>query len=1307
LKTMNFFYDGRNDAWVTAGDLSGATTTVYEPDGSSRSNDSAFSYDEYGSVISATDAEGATSTVTYKAPDYAFEASRTVTITKGKPVGAATVLTSRFWYDARGNLVDNITPNGRWLHFAYDAYGRVTEVSGSLPDRPRRDRLPGSDTDRFVLQTISYNDISSTGSPISVVNRSYYGTGPADYLERKTFYDGLGRVLQGKRRWGSRWSTVIFRYNAIGQVLQETLPFVTQEDTFTLLDFSRAADHGVAIKIAAYDSKYRPTYSAVQTSIAGLPRAYEISARHGTWDLEVQVFDPAIRRKLRAVYDAHGRLEMVEEKDGDTVMASSNYTYNLLDHMTSYSGPNGNTTTISNNSIGLLRTVIDPDRSNCAVPQNCSLVYEYDRLGRLIQSSDAKRQTVTASLDELGRTYAVTFADSQCPSGKAAGACSYVDDDASYSYDDPLSGLGLLSRAVKGTSTSKYFYDSWDRLVRDDAIVNGLQYSTRFEYDFLGRLIRIEYPRGDGSAASSFGSCRSGLNAGVGVGSCVGSCGGFSSDCSCDDSCVERNDCCRDKREACGGTSQYSPSCGGISQDGCSCLPNCDSDVLYPCCSDVAEVCDLFVDAVEYKYTSFGPVESVRWITDDSTAAPSQTVVEQISYDVMFRPTRIIWNANSGLVTDYVYNTTTPFGYQLLELLRTRDRNGRAIRAIRYGYDASGNRALVEDLTTTTKKAYHYDYANRLVREDVTTAQAIVSTGYEYDAAGNLQRKYNFSNPAAPEEVYTYGVVPPGSGTFAGPHAVGRIEYKDSAVTYWSRDYTYDENGNMMFASTSAGSNTYKYNFDGRMTYASVDGAGAAGTWGSTELHYNAMGYRDFRKDVADDGLGGKQITTRHYFGDIFEVFTDPAGYRWNERYILLDGRRIAYISDRYQGEVHILHADVQGSVRTATEGDAAQGPSLTRSYDVYGTQDAESGVLTNLAYGYAGEEHDITGLLQLGVRHYDPTVRRMMQPDNIVPNIYDPQSLNPYSYAYNNPVLFTDPTGYQGEPTSPDSDTTDGSYNYGIDTNGDGVPENSYMGFADGAHITADAGVGGAQPSGGGSASTGGTYGGAPGQVTGSGSGGGPPSSNKGTWSPGTPPPGIKYAENMSVIDDNYLADPFTGLPIPRPGSAADRPEPAAYRQGSKNDFDYGRPEKDSRGYRMQDYVRPQPDTLSKYEQDVILKTWKQINSNWISALLVCSSDGSIEDQAIRAAAGVSITGLGAIGAAAATGLSPYGGTSSPGGWKQLGDRTMASTAASVAIKSNAGRGVVDSSNVSAETIRAVERYDRAELRDSRSIRE
>jgi RHS repeat-associated protein len=66
------------------------------------------------------------------------------------------------------------------------------------------------------------------------------------------------------------------------------------------------------------------------------------------------------------------------------------------------------------------------------------------------------------------------------------------------------------------------------------------------------------------------------------------------------------------------------------------------------------------------------------------------------------------------------------------------------------------------------------------------------------------------------------------------------------------------------------------------------------------------------------------------------------------------------------------------------------------------------------VSWGYTGEHWDANvGLLYLRARWYDPTVGRLTQADRIVPNPLNSQAWNRYAYGLNNPLRYTDPSGY------------------------------------------------------------------------------------------------------------------------------------------------------------------------------------------------------------------------------------------------------------------------------------------------------
>lgn len=63
------------------------------------------------------------------------------------------------------------------------------------------------------------------------------------------------------------------------------------------------------------------------------------------------------------------------------------------------------------------------------------------------------------------------------------------------------------------------------------------------------------------------------------------------------------------------------------------------------------------------------------------------------------------------------------------------------------------------------------------------------------------------------------------------------------------------------------------------------------------------------------------------------------------------------------------------------------------------------------------------TGLYNYDARLYDPSIGMFISPDGIVPDMYNPQSLNRYAYCLNNPLKYIDPSGHEwiinsrGEP--------------------------------------------------------------------------------------------------------------------------------------------------------------------------------------------------------------------------------------------------------------------------------------------------
>ena len=111
-------------------------------------------------------------------------------------------------------------------------------------------------------------------------------------------------------------------------------------------------------------------------------------------------------------------------------------------------------------------------------------------------------------------------------------------------------------------------------------------------------------------------------------------------------------------------------------------------------------------------------------------------------------------------------------------------------------------------------------------------------------------------------------------------------------------------------------------------------------------------------------------------------------------------------------GTLYYVHQDHLGS--TVAVSDAAGGEVGRVQYDPYGEVITSTLPVTLTDRLFTGVRFDgIIGLYQMGARWYDPALGRWIQPDTIVPERGNPQALNRYTYAANNPLKYVDLTGY------------------------------------------------------------------------------------------------------------------------------------------------------------------------------------------------------------------------------------------------------------------------------------------------------
>jgi RHS repeat-associated protein len=211
--------------------------------------------------------------------------------------------------------------------------------------------------------------------------------------------------------------------------------------------------------------------------------------------------------------------------------------------------------------------------------------------------------------------------------------------------------------------------------------------------------------------------------------------------------------------------------------------------------------------------------------------------------------------------------------------------------------------------------------------------------------------------------------------------------------------------------------------------------AGATTLWYSFNLpkrvESGTTTYADFsygpnRERVRTTEHEGSDERVIYHVGPHFEVETSTAYTGTHYRSTVYFGERAVYARVDGPGallEEGYLHQDHLGSLDrvTAVTGSAAQ----ASSFDAFGKRrntdwanDNTDALFTEtqwLERGYTGHQQlDGVRLIHMNGRVQNPVWGRMLSPDPVVGDLSRPQSLNAYSYVMNNPLSFTDPTGFE-----------------------------------------------------------------------------------------------------------------------------------------------------------------------------------------------------------------------------------------------------------------------------------------------------
>ncbi|WP_444997551.1 FG-GAP-like repeat-containing protein [Aliikangiella sp. IMCC44359] len=338
-------------------------------------------------------------------------------------------------------------------------------------------------------------------------------------------------------------------------------------------------------------------------------------------------------------------------------------------------------------------------------------------------------------------------------------------------------------------------------------------------------------------------------------------------------------------------------------------------------------------------------------------------------------------------------------------------------------YDGYGNLTYLQNLEIGQQEGFVYDNLHRLTQsnrswDNYTPVTQHETINYGYDGVGNLTYKSDFSVQAA--NAYQYGDISKSSGN-AGPNAVRSITLKpvDNNSSSTILNYDYDNNGNLI----DDGIRTISYGVNNKPVTISTNSASLGFSYGSDGQRYKQVKTKN-------------SVTTTTYYAGNYEL-EEKSGNSTSRTSV---GGYALYRTENGTSSWHYLLRDHLGSMDTIV--DASGTVEQRRNFDPFGkardamADDTKHGDTLNSALelggqldsditprGFTDHEHlDDVELIHMNGRVYDYHVGRFLSVDPFISMPGSSQAYNPYSYVMNNPLSYTDPTGYTNKKVEADN---------------------------------------------------------------------------------------------------------------------------------------------------------------------------------------------------------------------------------------------------------------------------------------------
>ncbi len=394
--------------------------------------------------------------------------------------------------------------------------------------------------------------------------------------------------------------------------------------------------------------------------------------------------------------------------------------------------------------------------------------------------------------------------------------------------------------------------------------------------------------------------------------------------------------------------------------------------------------------ATRQVYTANGHLSEVQ------NAATTQLYWRALVVNARGQITREV--QGNGVVTDRTFDADSG---QIGGITSTLNAGGDVQKA-EFDFDLIGNLIARRDkrYSTTFSETFGYDTLNRLQTVTTTGAAAVTAA---YNDLGNITSRTDVGS-------FSYGAAS------TGPHAL-------TGVTggAFNKSCDYDAKGNR----TTDGATSLTYSSFNKPVRMVKGGDTLRFDYGPDRALYRQTTF------LTQPG-GATSQTVREYIGGLYERETTSEGLVRHIHYIAGGSGVAAILTDERSAasppvRLRYIHKDHLGSVDVIT--DSAGAVVERQSFDAWGrrrTVAYNTGTATwSVTYpatpgsaethrGFTGHEMlDAVGLVHMGGRIYDPITARFLSPDPFVQSPDNLQNLNRYSYVLNNPLSFTDPSGF------------------------------------------------------------------------------------------------------------------------------------------------------------------------------------------------------------------------------------------------------------------------------------------------------